>query len=288
MSTGKNMLLVVVSIFLVLALVFSSVLLTTHIFLYPDVYMKTLEKSGVYNFINNSTSQIPGGEFIEIPNGSIKSLTDGLLENTLSYFRGDSKELNLTLDVNKNKLKSFFESKVSQIQTCNNGQNPFNGSEVVCKPAGKSLSEFTDEVLAKKNITISETGKVDLKKVYGLKDDDLERLKSFVHIYQLALYGFIVLCLVLLGLIFFISKDTKIALRWTGIDLAIAGLISVAVSYLTINFMPNINIDLEIVKNMISDLTSTIISREQLYGFSLLGIGIVVFGVSFFVKNKKK
>ncbi len=290
MVVGKDILLVVISIFLIIFLVSSSILFTANTFLYPAIYQKVLEKNGVYGYVENSTEQVPGGQFIETSNGSMKPIVDGLLVNLLSYLRGDSKELNLNLSINGDELRAFFVKQTEDFPICAQGQNAYEGEEVICRPSNQTPNEFMEDVLKRKNMTLPQGGNVDLKEVYGLKDEDLKRAKSFIWYYQMVLYGFVIFSLLLIGLIFLVTKDLKMGMRWTGVNSAIVGMIIVIVSFSATNFIPTFNIDLQIIQNVINDVIQILLFREKTQGIVFAVVGVGLFGASFFIgqEDKKK
>ncbi len=154
MGVGKNILLVFVSFLLVLSIIFLGIFWSLHTFLYPQIYEKALSESGAYNSLN--LTDVVGGSFIKIPSTGVQGIVNTLLENTLSYMRGDSSNLNLTLEVDTQKLNDFFLKNVQDFRVCNPGEEPFNGTEPVCRPADVNVSKYLDQVLQKKNFTAEE------------------------------------------------------------------------------------------------------------------------------------
>ncbi len=282
MSAGKNFLLVFVSVLLVLSLFSLGILWSFHIFIYPQVYEKALAESGAYNSIN--LTDVPGGSFIKIPNGGIPALVDGLLENTLSYLRGDSSTLNLTLEVDSGKLNKFFLDSASNFRICSPGENPFNASEPNCRPSDINASDYLNQVLEKKNFTIPDGGKVNLADVFGLKNSDTAKIRNYVVNYQYLMYGIFFLVLIFSVLIFFISDSRT---RWSGIDFFLSGVLVFLISSLISSFAFNAVLkEIGFVQKIAGELIGVFLSRLKTYSFVVGGIGIIGFVLSFFIKKK--
>ncbi len=282
MGVGKNILLVFVSFLLVLSIIFLGIFWSIHTFLYPQVYEKALADSGAYNSLN--LTDVVGGSFIKIPSTGVQGIANTLLENTLSYMRGDSPTLNLTLEVDTQKLKDFFLKSAEEFRVCNPGEEPFNGSEPVCRPRDLNASKYLDQVLEKKNFTIIEGEKVNLADVFGLKKTDTAKMRSYVMSYKYTLYGLLIFVLILLVLIFFITESRT---RWSGVDLFLGGIIvflgGTIVFPMIFSIIPN---EIGFIQSISKELLDTLSSRIQTYSFVVMGVGVLGFVLSFFIKKK--
>jgi len=286
MSAGKNILLVVMGILLVLAVFVSSTLLTANTLLYPEVYIESLEDNRVYEYFDNFTGGVPGGEFVDVPESGIKIVVDGALVNFLSYTRGDSEKLDLTLKIEGSSAKDFLVSQVENFPECDSEKILSEGPEEVCIPAGTDPSEFVDEIFEENNITLESTS-IDLVEVSGLDVSGVERVRENVELYRMILYAILFFSFALIGLIFFAASDPKVGLMVTGISLFVGGAFVTISSLVTRSFLSSISLGIEILKNVVVSLAETLLSRHMTYGFVLIGLGAVTFGASFFVAKIK-
>lgn len=291
MSSGKNILIAFISCLLIISIVISVTLITTNSLLQPEIYAEVIDETNVSDFIDleNSTSKIPGGEFIEIPEESAEVIAEDLITNFLSYLRGDSEELNLTLQVNNASLREFFLEAVERFPVCFSGENPYKGNgEPVCRPENQSSSEFLDEVLEENNITIKEETSIDLTKVYGLENsEELREVRKYTKNYSLIVYAFLLLNLILAGLIFFIQReDFKKGAMTLGINLTLSGIIVIVLASVLSSLSGNANINSELARKFVASMTNYLISRYNLYGWVTLGIGAITTGSSFLIKKK--
>jgi hypothetical protein len=282
MGVWKNVFLVFISIFLVVALIFLGVFSSLHAFLYPQIYEKVLSDNHAYDSIN--VSGLQGGSFIKIPANGISGIVNPLIENTLSYLRGDSPALNLTLQIDTQKLNDFFLQSVNELSPCKVGENPFNGTEPVCRPAEINSSEFLAQVLRARNFTITPDEKVNLANLFGLKKSDTTKVRNYVMDYEYVLYGLFALVIALSFLMFFMSETRT---RWSGIDFLVAGVAVFVLGYLFFplvsSMIPN---EISFVSSVSKELADYLYSRIQIYSLIIAGIGIAGIVVSFFIKKK--
>ncbi len=283
MGVGKSILLTFLSILLVLSLFFLGIFWSLHIFIYPQVYENALSDSGAYAAIN--IPQIPGGSFIKIPEGGMPALVNSLIENTLSYLRGETPTLNLTLSVDTQKLNDFFLQSVNDLRVCNPGENPFVNNIPNCRPADVNTSEFLDQILQSRNFTITQGEKVNLANVFGLNQTDTSKIRQYVMDYEYILYGLLALVVIFSVLIFFISPSRT---RWSGIDFFVSGiLVFISGALLSPIIMNNIPNQIQFLEIISKDLSQAFLSRLQTYSFIAAGIGVLGFALSFFIKKKK-
>ena len=285
MGAGKSILLVFLSILLTISVIFLGIFWGMHTFLYPQVYENALNNSGVYDSINLSEIQ-GGGSFIKLGPDGEKGLVNTLLENTLSYIRGDSKDLDLTVEVDTQKLRDFFLKNVDEIGACGPGESSFQGNQPVCRPADMNSSAYLDEVLEKRNFTIQEGEKVDLAEIFGINKTGTTQMRSYVMNYNEIYYGSLLLAIVLIVVVFFVSDSRT---RWSGIDLIQGGigvfvLGSVSSTLIASAIPPGVSF----LQSISTDLANAFAGRLQTYSFVVTGIGIIGFVLSFFISKKKK
>ena len=283
MVIWKKVLLGFISLLLVLSIFILGIFWSLHTFIYPQIYEKALGDSGAYNSFNLSEIQ-GGGNFIKIGSGGIQPVVNRLLENTLSYLRGDTSKLNWTLEVGRQKLKDLFVKDAEELRVCNSGESSFNGTEPVCRPRDVNASEYLDQVLDKKNFTLLEEGKVDLANFLGVNKTGLEGVRNYVMNYNEIFYGLIVLIVLLIGVIFFVSDSWT---RWSGADLFLGGAgvfaISSIISQILLISIPS---EVSFLQKTLNELFGIFTGRLQTYSYVFLGWGILFFVISFFIKKK--
>jgi len=160
------MFLVLISIVLVVAAMVWQVAYSVNILLYPGVYISAFENNDVYTEIENLLSLnesqgegalLPDVGDIEITDlfaneGGIEYVVNDLLSNFLAYIRSDTDELDLTIELNTEVLRQFFEEFVQDFPICEEGQDPYlNGSLLdslpECIPPGVDASGYMQAYL---------------------------------------------------------------------------------------------------------------------------------------------
>lgn len=287
MGLVKDFGLALISIFLVISIVIFSILGSAGMLLYSGFYEQVIDDSNIYDLAN--LSEIEGGDFIEIPNETLESLVEPLIDNSLSYIRGEDDELNLTLDINEESLRGFFEAQAEKIRICDEGEESFTGDDVNCRPPEKNVSEFLEEVLERNNVTILEGGSVDLKEVYNLSDSDLENVRDGVQVSRMVFYGIVLLMILFIGLIFlFTRKSAKSFLMWLGSDFFAAGILVVMFGLFSSGVLLG-NLDIEdSLGGLVESAVGILLNRLSVYGFFFLFAGILIFSASFLFKSKNK
>ncbi|MBU1252045.1 MAG: hypothetical protein KKC96_00430 [Nanoarchaeota archaeon] len=292
MGSGKTVILVIVSIFLVLSVLLSVALFSANSLLYPKIYIENLEASGTYDYldeaVDNISSDLMEINFLDIPEEGIKSLIDGALTDGLAYLRGDIDEFSVLVSVDSYGLKSFIVSQMENFPVCSSGEisKDLEG-DVICRPANESVSEFLDTMLIENGIDIPDSGDVDLVKIYGLQGNKIEEVRSGVGIYKMILYGSLILSLILIALVVFIPKDERKSLRVMGISFIISGLL-IMISYLVAtSLISSTSIQTEVFMDFVRGLINGVLSREIIYGFIVFGLGVAVLGISFAIPRKE-
>ncbi|MBU2503463.1 MAG: hypothetical protein KJ879_00190 [Nanoarchaeota archaeon] len=291
MGAGRTTILVVVSIFLVLSVSLTVVLFSMNSLLYPEIYIENLEASGTYDYLDSAVENISGGlmeiNFLDIPEEGMKPMVDGALTNGLAYLRGDIDEFSVLVSVDGSGLKDFLASQMEEIPVCDDDESSIDlDGNAICRPAGESVSMFLDMMLIENGIDIPDQGYVDLAKVYDLQGGGIEEIKSYVGIYKTALYGSLILSLILITTIIFIPKEERKGLKVLGINLFISGIL-VTVSYLVATtFLNSASIQTEILMNFITGLMNDVLSKTILYGIIILVFGVAVFAMSFAIPEK--
>ncbi len=206
--------------------------INSYVMLYPGVYEKAFEAGGFYTFAENEFGKDERMSIIDFSDKDVRSSVNTLLENMLSYVRGDS-GLNLTLQINQTALSSFFEKQVDNLDACVADEEPFSGDEVNCRPPNKTSAEFLPEILEKKHFNISNATSVDLVGVFD-EDRNLNKLKEVVKKIKISVVGLTLGILLIVVLIYFVSgRSVKTAARWSGASLiAVSVFVSPALLFL--------------------------------------------------------
>jgi len=285
MGVGKSILLVFLSILLIISVIFLGIFWGMHTFLYPPVYENALSNSGVYDSID--LLKIQGGKnFIKLGPNGMKGLVNTLLENTLSYMRGDSKTLNLTVEVDTQKLRDFFLKNVDEVRICRSGESSFQGNQPICRPSDMNASAYLDKILEKRNFTIQEGGRVNLAEIFGINKTDTSQMRSYVMKYNEFYYGLFIFSIVLIVVMFFVSDSRT---RWSGVDLVLGGIGVFVIGSVTSNLIVSaIPQGIIFLQSISTDLANAFIGRLQTYSFVVIGLGIIGFVLSFFISEKKK
>jgi hypothetical protein len=283
MGVGKGLLISFVSVLLAASLVFLGVLWSVQAFLYPQVYEHALNESGAYAQIN--LSELPGGSFVKLPSGGVPVLVGNYLSNTLSYVRGDSPDLNLTIEVDTSNLTSFLIKSAENFPVCAQGEEPFNGNTPVCRPAYVNVSDYVNLVMNKTNFSIPKNGQINLVKVFGINMSGMDEARNYAKGYQNYLYLTFALVIIFTAVIFFVSDSRT---RWSGIDFVFSG-VAVFIIGNVISTLPlgNLAGQLSFVNSVMEDLMASLSSRMFSYAYVTGGLGIIMFVLSFFIKKKK-
>ena len=293
MGAGKNVLLSLVSFFLTISIALIITLLGANTLLHPQIYEKTFEENGIYDLFENSTEE--NNEFSEIPEKGIRIVINTLLDNILSYLRGDSNEPNLNLTIDNESLRGFFEDSIEGYSICGkNDEVTYDIENITCRPKNQTVSEFLDNVFEENNLTISEATTVDLKQAFNLEENNLERARFFINVYRWIFYVSLIFSILMTILTFFLAEKSIFStFKWMGITLFFAG-ISVVISVIILNQMLEKIImemaQVDIFKGVSEGITSKFLGRINLYSYIITGFGILLFASSFampFVFKKK-
>jgi hypothetical protein len=282
MGAGRAILLSFLSAILILAIFLLGVLWSIHAFLYPQIYEQTLEDNNIYSMLN--TSQIPGGSFIKIPTDGIKGIVNNLLENTLSYLRGDSAKLNLTVTIDNSMLQDFIVQNIESLPVCKSGENPVQNNLPTCLPPGINATEYLPQILEITNFSFPKSETVNLADVFGIKQSDTEQIRNYVILYQKVLYAVAALVALLFILMIFISPTRT---RWQGISFVLGGALVSMIGYIAIPFvLQNIPMTISFVSTISKQLADFLSQRTMLYARVFMGAGVVLFAISLFFGRK--
>jgi len=285
----KGTLWIILSLFLIVSLLLTVTLLTANTLLYPGIYVKALEGGGgASGVLSNATESIEGRGFVNTSSEEFDTEVEKLIANFLSYLRGETNELNFTIDIESDTLRAFLEGQVYRLPVCGSEEELYSTEgDALCRPSNKTSSEFLDEVLAENNITLPASQSVDLTSVYGINTSGLGQIREGVRMYKIAIYIFLFLSLIFAMLIFVAARDIKKGSMIFGLDLVVAGII-VFISSLTTSLLINApDFGIEILTVLVNSIKGFIITRQNLYGVALVVSGGIVIGASFFLKKSE-
>ncbi len=275
------------AIILLISLIISIFGSSLMVFLYSGIYQAVLDKNNVYGLIEQGLSKEGQLDFTNIGEETPKVFTDRMIDNFLSYVRGDSDNPDLTIRLKKEAILNLFTSKIDKIRICNNGEDPFNAN-APCRPYNKNSSEFLNEYLKENNINFLEQDTINLLDILD-PDRNITKLRNIVLIYKKIIYItiFISLLSILLIILFNIKENHK-GLRWIGIPFILAGSIAIFSS----KFIGEI-LKETILSNIpnfalfIADFISYYLNLLIYVGAGVITFGVILFIASFLMKAKK-
>jgi len=290
MGTGKNILLSIISFVLIILISIVVVLASMNMLLYPSIYENALEKSNTYGSLGNIINQNSGTQFIQ--NKNFQFMANFLIENFLSYARGDSENLNLVIKINQTTLNDFLQKDIEKLPPCISGQDAFNGNIPLCKPANETSSQFSSEVLAKNNATIPKETSVDLTSTLNLKKEDMQKAKGYISMYKSSMYLLSFLTFVFIILIFLLS-DRKFhsTSKIVGISFFFAGISTIIFGFSSSPILNNLmsslgsGAELDLAKGVVQNVMGSVLQNVNLYGYVITFLGATLFGLSFLIKK---
>ncbi len=290
MGAGKNILLSIISFILIILISVVVVLASMNMLLYPSVYENALEKSNTYGSLGNIINQNSGVQFVQDKN--FQFMANFLVENFLSYIRGDSENLNLIVTINQTTLRNFFQKDMEKLPSCVSGQDSFSGNVPRCKPANETSSVFLNEILAKNNATLPKDTSIDLGKTLNLNNTDIQKIKGYVSTYKWGLYSSAILTFILIFLVFLIAerkfhpttKIVGISFFFAGISTIISGFSSGPILNKLMSSLGS-GAELDLAKGVVQNVMGSVLSTMNLYGYIVTFLGIVFFSFSFAIKK---
>lgn len=279
--------LVVLSFLLFLSLIVLIFASSFNVMLYPGVYEKAFDKSNVYSILENQSI----GSNIQFINGNeaeLKNTIDGLVVNGLSYIRGDSDYLNLTVGIDQNNLRAFFEESIKNLSICSYKQDPYGDRP--CKPYNMNSSQYLDGLIERRNISLLEEKNINLANLFD-KDNNLSKLRDVVKIYRTLLLSLVILSVIFVIFIFVIKRrELKSAFRWNAAVFLASSIVGFFINFGKIFVLSNINLpsELSVFRDSIVVVLDSVFGRIFVYSLIALLISIVLFAFSFFVGKKDK
>lgn len=290
MSFLKKTGVFIISIASIILIILISMSLTLNSFLYPQIYFKAFEVSGLYESIESNLQNAQDATFIKIPEEGPRPLVESLLSNLLSYMRSDTDDLTLEVKIDKDKLRNFFLDSINKTQECKKGQDPFG--ENPCIPKGESPEQFLNEFLKERNFSFFEKDTVDLTTVYGIDPGsqgrkNLDNIRYYIGYYKYSIVILISLLIIFTSLLYLLEKPrTRKFLRVLGIVLIIPSLIILLMITSINNLKLLSNINDPLVTSMISTVKSVLTDKFRIFFYSTLILGLVSIISSFFIIEK--
>lgn len=299
MGFAKGVFIGVLSLATIILIIVLSLTAVSYTLLYPNTYTSALEEAGFFSVMEKNFEKIDGAFFIKLPHEGLRYLFEDLLDRIFSYIRSDTDELNLTVEVDREKIKTFFIGSIEALPLCDTTTNPLDPN-ANCKPSNKVPEEFLDQILESRNVTVLENDYVDLGSVYGISDNSegierLNKLREFVSLYQKILIATFLIIVLFIFLIYLVKKNSKKSfLRILGIIF----LLSSTILLLSANtFISNKGELMNITKfssenNLLKNAGEIFIERliYRVYTESIIGLvlGSVLILVSFFINSPDK
>lgn len=269
---------------------------STRPYLQPETYQKVLERHDLYSFIEEQFANMGDNPLVQgvFENESAREIVDRLLENALAYARGDTKTLELKVELGSavEQFLGEFEQQIANVPMCRPGQSSFFNNEPVCKPANVSSRDFLLEVFAKQGTDIPITGsQIDLLKMFD-KDNYAPRVRGYIEIAYKVFYGALISLIVLLVAIFFLKRKSIMhSVQYVSAPMILIGLIGLAGAIVARKMaLPKIPDFEEFVfaRDAIVDIASVLLGKLSLHGGLLLAGGIILIVVSIVFRNRKK
>ncbi len=259
--------------------------------LYPGVYISAFEKEGIYDKLPQMLSE-NGGVASLFTKDFLKSNIDRMMANALAYIRGETDEPDISIEIDRNQIRSLLLARINEIPACPAGVTPTSQTSPECFPAGVSRAQFADATLNSAEIP----DKIDMLEALPQLKDAMDKFRSGVSIFWSALYGLAALsALLLLLMIFLTRKSAKYMPRWVGGTLAISGATMVATSFVLTGIVTTaLKSQLEsseAVLSLLAAVMDVFASSMMLYSAAVLLIGVVLVLVSMKMKGpeaKKK
>ena len=233
MSVIRGTALFCIAVAMFVAILVLLVSVSLYPLLYSDIYITSLDSAGAFSYAEEQLNAVPMASFIKIPASGVKEIATRLLTGVLAYMRSDTNELALNVQIDQEKLKTFFLDSINNVSVCGKGQRySFDSLDSLCRPANKSANELLDELLVAKNLSFFERDTVDLVSVYGLEEGSAGRLNLDNFRRYFLYYRYVIfvsaLCVVLLGGIVFLLKRRSLKgfMRWTGFTFVLAGAVA--------------------------------------------------------------
>ena len=295
----KRVVLVVLAILLFLSSAIFLFSISAYSILYPDIYVEGLRKAGAFEYIGAGLEQVQGASFIKIPSEGIEAVVTPLLNNFLSYLRGDTDKLVLEVEIDSTKLKNFFLESVNKLPACKPGQSySFEELDKMCKPEGISSETLLDMLFEYKKMNLFASNYTDLAPIYGIEYGSsgrarLDEIRGYIGYYKIGLMitGLFILVLIL-GIYFTSTRDLRKAMRFIGIPLILAGLIIFAAVYFGSTSLnefilnnPSIQSGGTFVSSLADPLIGSAIRPFYIYSLSALILGILLVIISFFFQK---
>ena len=296
MGFAKSISLSFISIILIISLILIILSLSLSSLLSPTVYIKSLEKAQAFSYLDTQLENVPSAIFIKMPEGGTKILIESLLTNFLSYADSKSDTLNLTVEIDQQKLRSFFLQQIGNIAICSSNQHQdFDNLNKICILPNQTKENLLDTLLKEKNLSFFEKDTVDLAGIYGLEEGsegrkNLDKLKSYIKVYHYLLIALTIFAIILISLILIINHNTKKSLRWISIPLLISGAIVLTGAIIALDSINDyINqVQYPILPELSRAFVEIISKQAYIYASIIIMSAVLLFVISFIIKSKNK
>ncbi len=276
---------------LVVCLIVFILLLSLNQYLYPDLYIKALEKNNLYEYLEQQGGIDSQLTLTTLSEEGVKPAVDRIIVESLAYVRSERKNPRITIQINTTALREYLENETAQLSLCEENEDPFGNENVTCRPVNMSISEFLNRTLEKQNSSILKQSEVNFLDVYD-KERNIEKARLSIRMYTLFLYLLPLLMTVVIVAVWLLSqRDIRTTLRWLTLPLTLS---TFAVLTLSLSLSRTIQTEVyqleEIIPpfdTFIIDLFTPFTSSLFLYGIILLSLAVTVSVLSFIFKKKQ-
>src|SRR3989344_3790041 len=289
MSFIRGVILAVISFLLLLMLVYFGISLGLNKLLYPQIYEDALEKGGAYDLLGKQFSGAGSVNFILIDKAGVKQQVNEFIEKSLEYIRGDSGRFELYWDINKTEIRDFFEDEARKFPVCRAGESSRDAmGEIKCRPSNTSVSQFLNDTLKEKNITLFESSesRINVLDIYD-RERNIDKAREAVMWYKFSQYALALLIIIFMALIVLISKDKlRGGLKKAGATIVAAGVwIFILAKLSAISLASQLlskTMQIQLVGDSLNYIVAPVFDSISMYGLVFVGAGTIVFIASFF------
>lgn len=289
MSFIKKLGIIILVIILFLSIIILNTTLGLKQLLYPQIYQEAIGSMGIYSLLENQTKGLGEINFVKINPKGLGVMINEALEKTLSYLRGDSKNLELYWEINTSSIKELFLEQANKTRICSSGE--VNTIEKPCRDESMSVEKFLEAELDKRNFTFLENNqtRINVLDIYD-KERRIEKLKDYVNYYYKGLYLLTIIIAVIITIIILLErKKLKIGMIIVGLTSLISGIMMVITSKVIGNLAyTEISTVIPIFKGGIIEIISPIFHSIMMSGIITLIIGFVIIMTAIFLPKKEE
>jgi hypothetical protein len=297
MGLIKKIGVIILSILLITTLTIFVLLIGFHEILQKETYVSSFQKNNFYSYIEKILIDLKIKDYL-ILDMTFEVFINNKVDNFLSYIKGNTNDLNLKIKINNSKMIDRLTENYENMPECN--INNIQNKNLECRVPGVSAKDFVNEMLVSQNINIEGESSFDLKEIID-QNNRLSGLREYYRYYLIALYGSLLVSLVLLlGILILNLFNLKKSFRSIGMIILIVGINSLVFSTVFMNALINQGNQMMLEKNdpasmiffnVFNDIMLTVGTKIKLIGIASLVAGIILIISSFLIipifKEKK-